>query len=278
MTPKCGPSSSSAAFVSKSAADGPVPHLLQPYLGGSGGGTGWADRPPAQEAAETTWALESAVDANDNAGLWAQNQLEQLPHYGQCYSLNCEPAEIASGAYIIFDSKPTVAAGRTPRDTSTTAPILCSSSNSTRQGRICCTERFLGGTNGELAAQIALDAAGDIVCRGIGLAPTSPERSRRRVTITIQPRHPRFQTQALTGGAYSAFVTEFRSGRANHPLFHHVRGPNENTYNNALAVERGKSLIGGFTQDPHLPQPRAPYRVPAKGSPTAAGPRYRLCR
>ena len=81
-----------------------------------------------------------------------------------------------------------------------------------------------------------------------------------------------YQPIVLGGGNYSAFVTKLTSdGRT--LLYSTVfSGPNQNTYNNALAVNAGKIFIGGYTQDPHLPTTAGALSHTCVGDPTAAGP------
>ena len=266
---KCGPSSSSAAFVSKISADGQS-LIYSTYLGGSGGGYGVGGSAAGAGGSGNDLGTGIAVDANDNAWVVGQTNSNNFPITANAYSLNCEPAEIASGAYII-STKANSCGGPNASGYfyNGTYSLFLVQLNPTGTNMLYGT--FLGGTNGELAAQIALDAAGDIYVAGS--AYTNVPGTFAQTSYYNYPTTPSaFQTQALTGGAYSAFVTEFAPGGQTILYSTMFGGPNENTYNNALAVGAGKIFIGGFTQDPHLPTTPGAISSTCQGSPTAAGP------
>ena len=247
---KCGASSASAAFVSKIGADGQS-LIYATYLGGGGDGYGVGGSAAGSGGSGSDLGTGIAVDAHDNAWVVGQTNSNNFPVTADAYSLNCDPAEITSGAYIIA-VKGNGCGGPNA------SGYYYSGANSlflvklNPAGTNILYGTFLGGTNGELAGQIALDAAGNIYVAGsayTNVPGTFAQTSYYNYPTTASA----FQTQAPTGGGYSAFVTELAPD--GHTLLYSsmLGAPNQNTYNNALAVAAGKVFIGGYTQSPALP-------------------------
>jgi len=266
---KCGASSSSAAFVSKISANGQS-LIYSTYLGGSGNGSGVGGTAVGAGGSGSDFGTGIAVDANDNAWVVGQTNSNNFPVTADAYSLYCEPAQINSGASVVLaKGNGCGAPGPSGYNYSGTYSLFLVKLNPA--GTIILYGTFLGGTNGETAAQIALDSAGDIYVAGsayTNVPGTYAQTSYYNYPTTASA----FQTQALTGGAYSAFVTEFTPDGHNLIYSSMFGGLHQNTYNNALAVNAGKIFIGGYTQDPHLPTTPGALSTTCPSASTASGP------
>jgi uncharacterized protein (TIGR03437 family) len=266
---KCGPSSASSAFVAKIGADGQS-LIYSTYLGGSGGGYGVGGSAVGAGGNGSDWGTGIAIDASDNAWVVGMTNSNNFPITADAYSLYCEPAAIYSGAYLI-SIKANSCGG--PNSSgyyySGTYSVFLVKLNPTGTSMLYGT--FLGGTNGEANAQLALDAAGDIYVAGSAYTNV-PGTFAATNYYNYPTTASAYQTQALTGGAYSAFVTEFDpSGKS--LLYSTMFGsPHQDTVSNALAVAAGKIFIGGYTRDPHLPTTPGAISSTCPGGPTAAGP------
>jgi uncharacterized protein (TIGR03437 family) len=265
---KCGPSSSSAAFVSKISADGKS-LVYSTYLGGSGSGSGVGGAAVGAGGSGSDFGTGIAVDASDNAWVVGQTNSNNFPVTPDAYSLYCEPAQINSGAILVMTKGNGCGApGPSGYNYSGSYSLFLVSLNPTGTSELYGT--FLGGTNGEGAAQIALDVAGDIYVAGTAFTNV-PGTYANTSYYNYPTTASAFQAQALAGGIYSAFVTEFAPG--GHSLIYSTMfgGPNENTFGSALAIAAGKIFIGGSTVDPHLPVTPGALSRTCSSAPTAAG-------
>ena len=133
--------------------------------------------------------------------------------------------------------------------------------------------RYVSGRHeGDLAARIVLDRQATFM---------SPDRPTRRAWETLaaaygQYNYPTtasaYQPVVIGGSSYSAFVTELAPNGQSLLYSTMFSAPNQNTYNNALAVGAGKIFIGGYTQDPHLPTTPGAISSTCVGGPTAPAP------
>jgi uncharacterized protein (TIGR03437 family) len=266
---KCGPSSASSAFVSKIGADGRS-LIYSTYLGGSGGGNGVGGSAVGAGGNGSDWGTGIAVDASDNAWVAGMTNSNNFPITADAYSLYCEPAEIASGAYII-SVKGNSCGGPNASGYYYSGSYSVFLVKLNPIGTSMLYGTFLGGTNGELTAQIALDTAGNIYVAGSAYT-NAPGTFAQTSYYNYPTTASAYQTQALTGGQYSAFVTEFAPNGKSLLYSTMFGGPYQSTVSNALAVAAGKIFIGGYTRDPHLPTTPGALSNTCPGGPTAAGP------
>jgi len=247
---KCGPSSASSAFVSKISADGQS-LVYSTYLGVSGGGYAVGGPASGSGGNGNDWGTGIAVDASDNAWVVGLTNSNNFPITADAYSLFCEPAAIYSGAYLI-SIKANSCGGPAPSGYNYSGSYSLFLVKLNPAGTSMAYGTFLGGTNGEISGQIALDAAGDIYVAGSAYTNV-PGTFAATNYYNYPTTASGFQTQAPAGGSYAAFVTEFAPD--GHSLLYSsmLGAPTQNTYNTALAVAAGKVVIGGYTQDPHFP-------------------------
>ena len=144
---KCGPSSSSAAFVSKISNDGQS-LIYSTYLGGGGPGPGTGGSAYSQGGSGSDFGTGIAVDANDNAWVVGSTNSNNFPVTPDAYSLYYEPASksfLTSIPVRTSESLP-LAPDTTPAANTTTAgPIRCSWSSSTPWERIFSTALLWAG-------------------------------------------------------------------------------------------------------------------------------------
>jgi len=268
---KCGPSSASAAFVSKISADGQS-LIYSTYLGGGGSGPGVGGSSVGAGGSGNDLGTGIAVDAGGNAWVVGQTNSNNFPITADAYSLFCEPA--AQGFNFNTEQNFGEVNGCGGPNASGyfysgTYSLFLVKLNPTGTSILYGT--FLGGTAGELAAQIALDAAGSIYIAG-----TAYTGQTGTFAATGQYNYPTtasaYQTKALLNGQFSAFATKFSPDGKTLLYSTMLGGPNNNTYNSALAIGGGKIFIGGYTQDPHLPTTAGALSSTCPGAPTAAGP------
>jgi Beta-propeller repeat len=252
---KCGPSSASAAFVSKISADGQS-LIYSTYLAGGGAGS------------SNDQGTGIAVDAGDEAWVVGRTQSNDFPITGDALLSYCNP--VAQGfnfSTLQFDGE---VSGCIGNDTNSAFLVHL---NSTGTAMLYGT--FLSGSGDVHPVQIALDAAGNIYVAGSALtANVGPP-----ATVLANDGQFNYPTTAsayqpivIGGSSYSAFVTELAPDGKSLIYSTMFSGPNQNTYNNALAIGDGKIFIGGYTQDPHLPTTTGALSHTCVGGPTAAGP------
>ena len=90
---KCGPSSSSVAFVSKISNDGQS-LIYSTYLGGGGAGPGTGGSTVSSGGSGNDNGTGIAVDSNDNAWVVGLTNSNNFPVTPDAYSLYCEPASL----------------------------------------------------------------------------------------------------------------------------------------------------------------------------------------
>jgi uncharacterized protein (TIGR03437 family) len=266
---KCGVSSASSAFVSKISADGQS-LIYSTYLGGSGGGYGVGGSAVGSGGNGSDWGTGIAVDASDNAWVVGMTNSNNFPITADAYSLYCEPAEIASGAYIL-SVKGNSCGGPNASGYYYSGSYSVFLVKLNPIGTSMLYGTFLGGTNGETNAQLALDAAGNVYVAGSAYT-NAPGTFAQTSYYNYPTTASAYQIQALAGGQYSAFVTEFAPNGKSLLYSTMFGGPYQSTVSNALAVAAGKIFIGGYTRDPHLPTTPGALSSTCPGGPTAAGP------
>jgi len=264
---KCGVSSASSAFVSKISADGQS-LIYSTYLVEVAAGTEWADRPWVREAT-------AAIGHWHRGGCIGQcmgrrnDQFEQLPHYGGCI----QPLLRAGGNSLrrIHHLSEGQQLRRTERLRILLQRLLSVFLVKLNPiGTSMLYGTFLGGTNGEVNAQIASMGRATFMSRD---RPTQRPRTFAQTSYYNYPTTASaYQTQALAGGEYSAFVTKFAPDGKSLLYSTMFGGPLPSTVSNALAVGAGKIFIGGYTRDPHLPTTPGALSSTCPGGPTAAGP------
>ncbi len=252
---KCGPSSPSAAFVSKISANGQS-LIYSTYLGGGGAGS------------SNDSGTGIAVDASDEAWVVGRTQSNDFPITSDAYLAFCNP--VAQGFNFSTLQYSGEISGCIGNGTNSAFLVHL---NSTGTSMLYGT--FLGGSGDVHPAQIAFDAAGNIYVAGSAYtANVGPQ-----ATVFANDGQFNYPTMAsayqpivIGGSSYSAFVTELAPDGKSLLYSTMFSAPNQNTYNNALAVGNGKIFIGGYTQDPHLPTTTGALSHTCVGGPTAAGP------
>jgi uncharacterized protein (TIGR03437 family) len=248
---KCGPSSFSAAFVSKIAADGQS-LIYSTYLGGGGSGPGVGGPPVSDGGSGSDSGTGIAVDAQDNAWIVGNTNSNNFPVTPDAYSLYCEPesqsfnfttlqnvgefsgcARFGGGEYNYSGSYSLFVVKLNPKGTS----ILYGT--------------FLGGTQGEGQGQIAVDAAGHIIITAAAYtasvgAPTASGQY-------VYPSTANAFQSVPQPNQWAAVVTEFAPDGHSLVYSSFLASPGGNTFAGALAVGAGKIFLGGFTQSPQLP-------------------------
>jgi uncharacterized protein (TIGR03437 family) len=255
--PKCGEGESGtpAVFVSKISANGQT-LIYATYLGGGGNGAG------------SDLGTGIAVDANDNAWVVGETGSNDFPITANAYLSYCNP--VAQGFNFGTDQNYGEISGCIGNDTQSVFLVQLNPSGTTM-----LYGTFLGGSGDERAAQIVLDAAGNIYIAGsayTGGVGTPASVFSNNGQFNFPTTASAYQPVVLGGDSYSAFVTELAPGGRSLLYSTMFSGPNQNTYNNALAIGAGKIFIGGYTQDPHLPTTSSAISHTCVGGPTAAGP------
>ncbi len=255
--PKCGEGESGtpAAFVSKISADGQT-LIYSTYLGGGGNGAG------------LDLGTGIAVDANDNAWVVGQTTSNDFPITADAYLAYCNPgAQGFNFSTLQNYGEISACIGNGTRS------LFLVHLNPTGTAMLYGT--FLSGTGDELVAQIVLDAAGSIYLAGSARTggvgtPSSVFANNGQFNFPTTPSA--YQPIVIGGNSYSAHVTKLAADGKSLLYSTMFSGPNQNTYNNALAVNAGKIFVGGYTQDPHLPTTQGAISHTCVGGPTAAGP------
>ena len=251
---KCGPSSASAAFVSKISADGQS-LIYSTYLGGGGSGS------------SNDSGTGIAVDSGDDAWVVGRTQSNDFPITGDALLGFCNP--VAADFNLSTDQYEGEKSGCIGNDTNSAFLVHLNTT-----GTSILYGTFLSGSGDVHPAQIALDASGNIYVAGsaftanVGTPATvfANDGQFNYPTTTAA-----YQPIVIGGSSYSAFVTELTPDGKSLVYSTMFSGPNQNTYNDALAVGDGKIFIGGYTQDPHLPTTTGALSHTCVGGPTAAG-------
>lgn len=255
--PKCGEGESGtpSAFVSKISADGQK-LLYSTYLGGGGNGSG------------LDLGTGIAVDANDNAWVVGQTSSNDFPITADAYLAFCNPgAQGFNFSTLQNFGEISACIGNG------THSLFLVHLNPT--GTTMLYGTFLSGTGDEIAAQVALDAAGSIYIAGsahTGGVGTPALVYSNNGQFNFPTTASAYQPIVIGGNSYSAHVTKLSADGKSLLYSTMFSGPNQNTYNYALAVNAGKIFIGGYTQDPHLPTTKGALSSTCVGGPTAAGP------
>jgi hypothetical protein len=249
---KCGPSSSSAAFVSKISADGQS-LIYSTYLGGGGPGPGTGGSTYSAGGSGSDFGTGIAVDANDNAWVVGSTNSNNFPVTPDAYSLYCEPATKTFNFNTGQNEGETSACagynGGGEYIYSGTYSLFLVKLDPTGASILYGT--FLGGTQGEVQGQIALDGLGNIIVSGAAYSgAVGPPAASGQYTYPTTASA--FQT-APQKNAWSAFVTELSPD--GHSLLYSsfLSSTVGQTYGGALAIGAGKIFIGGYTQSPTLP-------------------------
>ena len=255
--PKCGEGESGtpAVFVSKISANGQT-LLYSTYLGGGGNG------------AASDYGTGIAVDANDDAWVVGLTISNDFPITADAYLAFCNPA----------------AQGFNFSTLQNYGEISACIGNNTRSaflvhlnptGTAMLYGTFLSGTGDVGAAQIALDAAGDIYVAGTTYtngAGTPAYVFSNNGQFNYPTTASAYQPIVLAGAHYSAFVTKLTPDGKSLLYSTMLGGPNQqDTVGNALAIGEGKIFVGGYTRDTQLPTTASAISRTCVGGPTAAG-------
>ena len=248
---KCGASSSSAAFVSKIAADGQS-LVYSTYLGGGGSGPGTGGSAVSQGGSGSDFGSAIAVDSKDNAWVLGGTNSNNFPVTADAYSLYCEPASASfdfGTLQYVGELSACARFGAGEYNYSGSYSLFLVKLNPTGTGILYGT--FLGGTQGEIPGQIALDAAGDVYVSGSAynnVNGTPPATGQYSYPTTASA----FQTTAQQN-AWSAFVTELAPDGHSLVYSSFLSAKVGQTYGGPMAIGAGKMFIGGYTQSPTLP-------------------------
>jgi Bacterial Ig-like domain (group 3) len=248
---KCGASSMSSAFVSKIAADGQS-LIYSTYLGGSGTGPGEGGPTQSAGGSGADYGVGVAVDANDEAWVLGGTNSNNFPITSDAFLTYCSPvakdfnfttnqsegefsgcANFNGGGEYLYGATSMFIVKLNPAGTA----VLYGT--------------FLGGSQGETPAAIALDKTGNVY-----VAATAANLNNLSFASGGQYNYPTtsgaFQKQGLATGN-SAVVSELSAD--GHTLIYSTffSAPTFNTFGTALVVSSGKIFLGGTTLDPHLP-------------------------
>jgi uncharacterized protein (TIGR03437 family) len=249
---KCGPSSSSAAFVSKISADGQS-LIYSTYLGGGGPGPGVGGSTVSQGGSGSDFGTGIAVDANDNAWVVGETNSNNFPVTPDAYSLYCEPVTVAFDFGTLQNTGEISGCARFNGGSeyiySGTYSLFLVKLNPTGTSILYGT--FLGGTQGELQGQIALDATGNIYVSGA--AYTGAVGAPAATSNYVYPTTASAYQPIPQANAYSAFVTELSPD--GHTLLYSsfLSSTVGQTLAGGFAIGAGKIFVGGYTQSPTLP-------------------------
>jgi hypothetical protein len=249
---KCGPSSASAAFVSKIAANGQS-LIYSTYLGGSGAGYGLGGSATNAGGNGPDSGRSIAVDANDNAWVLGSTISNNFPitadailpycspvaygfnfNTGQYYGTYSGCARYNSGGEYVYGSNSMFLVKLNPTGTS----IMYGT--------------FLGDSNGTYPAAIGLDATGNVYVTGLTVIGSNDP-----FTGTGQYNYPTttnaFQPIGLASDGINAILTELSPDGHTFLYSTFFHGVTTTTEAQAMALSGGKIYIGGFTLDPALP-------------------------
>jgi hypothetical protein len=216
--PKCGEGESGtpAVFVSKISASGQS-LVYSTYLGGGGNGAG------------SDLGTGIAVDANDNAWVVGETGSNDFPITADAFLPYCNP--VAQGFNFGTDQNYGEISGCIGNDTQSAFLVQLNPTGTTM-----LYGTFLGGSGDDRAAQIVLDAAGNIYVAGSAYTngvgtPTFVFSNNGQFNYPTTASA--YQPVVLGGGSYSAFVTEFAPGGRSLLSSTMFSGPNQNTYGSA---------------------------------------------
>jgi hypothetical protein len=249
---KCGPSSASAAFVSKIAANGQS-LIYSTYLGGSGAGYGLGGSSTNAGGNGSDSGRSIAVDANDNAWVLGSTLSNNFPitsdailpfcspvavgfnfNTGQYYGTYSGCARYNSGGEYVYGSNSMFLVKFNPAGTG----ILYGT--------------FLGDSDGTYPAAVALDSTGNVYVAGVTVigsnAPFAGTGSYNYPSTSNA-----FQPLGLASNGINAIVTELSPDGHTFLYSTYFHGPTTTTEAEALAVSGGKIYVGGYTLDPALP-------------------------
>jgi Beta-propeller repeat len=249
---KCGPSSSSAAFVSKISADGQS-LIYSTYLGGGGPGPGTGGASVSQGGSGSDFGTGIAVDAHDNAWVVGQTNSNNFPVTADAYSLYCEPATLNFNFNTDQNDGELSSCARfnggSEYNYSGTYSLFLVKLNPTGTSILYGT--FLGGTQGEMQAKVALDVTGNIYVSG-SVYTASVGTPAATGQFNFPTTSSAFQT-APQQNAWSAFITEFAP--SGHSLLYssYLSATVGQSFGGALALGGGKIFIGGYNQTPSFP-------------------------
>jgi hypothetical protein len=243
---KCGTSSESSAFVSKIAANGQS-LIYSTYLGGAGAGPGEGGSAQSAGGSGADFGVAIAVDANDEAWVLGGTNSNNFPITADAYETYCSPvynnstaaeysgcAAFNGGAEYIYGATSMFVVKLNPTGTN----ILYGT--------------FLGGSQGETPAAIALDQAGNVYVAGSAItAQNGPPAEFGQYNYPTTSTA--YQTTATANSVTSAIVSELSANGHTMLYSTFLSAPIYNTFGQALAVSNGKIFLGGSTQDPNLP-------------------------
>ena len=253
---KCGPSSLSAAFVSKIGADGQS-LIYSTYLGGSGSGYGVGGSGVSQGGNGADYGTSIAVDANDNAWVLGGTNSNNFPITADAIQLYCSPT---SAGYCLYGSgcsgyygEISTCAGYNGGGEYIYGPTSLFIVKLDPAGANILYGTFLGGSWGEVPAAIALDATGNVYVAGTVQPGFNSNLPPAQVGFYNYPVTPSaYQTTSPSQG-WSAFVTELSPDGHSLVYSTYYAAPVGQVLCNTLAVNAGKIFIGGSTWDPALP-------------------------
>ena len=250
---KCGPSSSSAAFVSKISADGQS-LIYSTYLGGGGSGPGVGGSTVSVGGSGSDAGTSIAVDANDNAWILGQTNSNNFPVTADAFSLYCQPASTS------FDFSTNQNVGEFS---------ACARYNSGNEynysggyslflvklnptGTSILYGTFLGGTEGDVPGQIALDSAGLHLRDRLGVQRREWSRVIPPVSIPFPTTASAFQPVAQQNN-WCPFVSVFYPDGQALEYSSFLSSATGQAFGGPIALGAGKVFIGGSAQSPTFP-------------------------
>ena len=248
---KCGASSSSAAFVAKIAADGQS-LIYSTYLGGGGAGPGVGGASVSQGGSGSELGSGIAVDANDNAWVVGLTNSNNFPVTADAYSLYCEPETLDFNfTTLVYEGEFSGCArvGGNEYNYSGTYSLFLVKLNPL--GTHILYGTFLGGTQGETQASVALDPAGNIYVSGA--AYTAANGAPAQTGNIIFPTTASAYQKIPQANAWSPFIAVLAPNGHSLMYSSYLSATAGQTYAGALAVGGGKAFIGGYTQSPSFP-------------------------
>jgi hypothetical protein len=248
---KCGPSSSSAAFVAKIASDGQS-LIYSTYLGGGGAGPGVGGGSISQGGSGSEFGSGIAVDSGDNAWVVGLTNSNNFPVTQDAYSLYCEPVPLDFNFNtLVYEGEFSDCARVSGNEYNYSGSYSIFLVKLNPTGTSILYGTFLGGTQGETQANVALDAAGNIYVGGA--AYTAANGAAAQTGNIIFPTTASAYQKIPQANAWSPFITVFAPN--GHSLLYSsvLSATVGQTYAGGLAVGGGEVFIGGYTQSPSFP-------------------------